>query len=107
MRLEDAWSIESHDHCVVVAGDMDLVTPAALRSAIAAAPGGAIELDLSGVVFMDWPGLRVLLDVRLDNPLLRIVAASARVRDVLATSGTADYLSNAREASPGLAETQE
>ena len=99
MQLDDGWRIERHGDRIVVSGDMDLVTAGALRAAIASAPGEAINLDLSGVVVMDWAGLRVLLDARLDHPRLRVVAASERVRQVLATSGTADYLSNGLEAS--------
>src|SRR5437868_3123019 len=93
MKLEHAWTVEVVGNRVVVSGDMDLVAPRDLRRAIAAVSGETIELDLSGVVFMDWVGLRLLLDARLDHPSLRIVAMSGLVRDVLSASGTAQYLS--------------
>ena len=64
-----------------------------------AALGDEVALDLTGVVFVGWAGLKVLLDARLDHPLLRVTAANPRVLAVLEASGTAEYLTGRRLAS--------
>src|SRR4030095_4798725 len=91
---------------VCISGDLDLLRTKDLRWAIAAVADDEVELDLSGVAFVGWTGLEVLLDARLDHPLLRITVANDRVLAVLEASGTAGYLmgfgSGANGASPSV-----
>ena len=46
---------------MVVSGELDMATDAALRDALAAATSRPVDLDLSGVSFMGCTTLRVLL----------------------------------------------
>ena len=92
MRLRDACRIEVHGRRVMLAGDLDLLRAKDFRKALACASGDEVDLDVSGVVFLGWPGLKVLLDARLNHSSLRITAANPRVLAILEASGTAEYL---------------
>jgi len=81
---------------VVISGDLDLLRANDLRQAIAAVESDAVELDLSGAVFVGAEGLRVLLDARLDHRSLRVTAVSPGVWATLESSGTAEYLTGSR-----------
>jgi anti-anti-sigma factor len=60
--------------------------------------GGRIEVDLSGVSFLDSSGLRTLVTARRaadrDGCSLVVVDVSERARQVLDITGTLDWLSS-------------
>jgi anti-anti-sigma factor len=50
---------------VTISGEIDIATSRAMRDALATGPGPAhLEVDLSGVTFMDASGIGVLLAAR-------------------------------------------
>ena len=50
---------------VTISGEIDIATSRAMRDALATGPGAAhLEVDLSGVTFMDASGIGVLLAAR-------------------------------------------
>jgi hypothetical protein len=111
MRFQDACRIEVRGARVFISGDLDLLTSKNLRRAIAALASDEVDLDLGGAVFLGWPGLEVLLEMRLDHPSVRISAASDRVWHMLDASGTSALFTGSRHgggsgsAPDGLCET--
>jgi anti-sigma B factor antagonist len=99
---------------VAVVGELDLATAPELTRRLeeAGAVGGPpIELDLSGVSFIDATGLRVLLaaQVRLNRggrPGFAVIATSRAVRRLLELIGMSGFfgdagLANGRTSDPG------
>ena len=80
---------------LAASGEIDAHTAPSLAAAIDAA-GPDVDLDLSGVEFVDSSGLRVLIDARQRlaeaGGGLTIVALSEPVRRLLEISGVSDYL---------------
>ena len=79
---------------ITVSGEVDLATAADLERAIASALGGSatvIEVDLSGVEFMDSAGLRVLVAARKQaddaGRELRLRSPHERVRRIIEITG--------------------
>ncbi|MGN6251083.1 MAG: STAS domain-containing protein [Marmoricola sp.] len=69
MDLELRRHDRSDGVCFVVAGELDIRTAPDLRTAVmrgAAERPGVIELDLSGVSFMDSSGLGTLVSIKRD-----------------------------------------
>lgn len=84
---------------VRLAGELDISRIDEVRRGIAAAlteGPGDIELDLSGVTFMDCATVGALItclhQVRLAGSRLRVCAASAAARRVLDLTGTGEAL---------------
>jgi anti-sigma B factor antagonist len=67
---------------VEAAGEVDLVTAPALRTALTNAldesPGGLCVVDLTGVTFLDSAGLTTLIEVNQRAHSLRVVVGSNR-----------------------------
>lgn len=88
--------ISDDDDMLRVTGEIDAHSAPILASAIAGAPQTNLQLDLSGVDFIDSSGLRVLVQAHQDRDarggVLRIVNASAVVRRLLDISGVAPIL---------------
>ncbi|HYQ69482.1 STAS domain-containing protein [Actinophytocola sp.] len=67
---------------VEAAGEVDLVTAPALRTALldalAESPGGLCVVDLTGVTFLDSAGLTTLIEVNQRARSLRVVVGSNR-----------------------------
>jgi anti-sigma B factor antagonist len=67
---------------VEAAGEVDLVTAPALRTALTNAldesPGGPCVVDLTGVTFLDSAGLTTLIEVNQRAHSLRVVVGSNR-----------------------------
>jgi anti-anti-sigma factor len=84
---------------VVFEGDLDLMTAGALRERILASRNevnpGVLELDLSGVTFIDSVGISLLVTahkrLRDDGGELRIILPD-RLRPVFEISGLVDFL---------------
>lgn len=79
------------------AGELDAGSAAALLDALdAAAGGGEVLLDLSGVTFIDSSGIRALAETfrRSDEGgfALRVTAVSEPVEDLLQMTGMASLL---------------
>ncbi|MCU1401207.1 MAG: anti-sigma factor antagonist [Acidimicrobiales bacterium] len=70
---------------IVVVGDIDLASAEAFRPVLLASRD-PIELDLTGVQFMDSSGVKVLLQARRVRPV-RIAVASPSVNRVLELLG--------------------
>ena len=76
---------------VTVRGELDMANAFELTRAIVAAgmraPGEAVQVDLSGIVYMDSTGVRALLDAgaasREDVVLVRPSQAVLRVLDIV------------------------
>ena len=80
-----------------VRGDCDIVNAARIERWLARRGAAAIEIDLSGVTFLDSAGLLVFLRAVRRNPDLRVVDPSAPVRRVLELTDTVDYLVHGRD----------
>ena len=85
--------------CIQIQGDMTVYSAAELKPALLSALPVASEverLDLAGVGEFDCAGLQLLLAslrrASADGTPLRIVAASAAVREVLKLCGRTDLL---------------
>lgn len=78
------------DGRIVVTGDIDMASAAAFRPVLLASTD-PIELDLSGVTFMDSAGVTVLLQARTVRPV-RITATSAQVARLLDLLGLTELL---------------
>jgi anti-sigma B factor antagonist len=82
-----------------IKGQIDIGAVAVLDEALARAAdsGGLVELDLTGVDFIDGSGLSVLMDAesraRRASHELRIVSASRNVRRLIDFTDTADLIS--------------
>ncbi len=75
---------------VVATGEIDLFSVARFRAALAAAAarGGPVEVDLSGVTFLDAAGLSALAVARRDTDgRLTVVGAQGVVRRILELTG--------------------
>jgi anti-sigma B factor antagonist len=80
------------DGRILVTGDIDMASAAAFKPVLLASTD-SIELDLSGVTFMDSAGVTVLLQARKVRPV-RIVATSPQVARLLELLGLAELLSS-------------
>jgi anti-anti-sigma factor len=97
MNLNVSISTHQHDRIVRVdvGGDIDLATrdqlDAGLAAAVATADIDAVEVDLSGVQFIDSSGIAVLLRNRRHAEAagmgFRVVAASDLTRRILSVGG--------------------
>ncbi len=82
-----------------IRGELDMATMCALDEALtrAADSGGAVEIDLREVDFIDGSGLSLLMDAesraRRASRELTIVAASRNVRRLIDLTGTAGCVS--------------
>lgn len=92
---EDLLAISPTEAGLSASGEIDAHTAPTLAAAIDAA-GPEVDLDLSGVEFVDSSGLRVLIDAhqRLADAGggLRLTKLSEPVRRLLEISGVSDYL---------------
>lgn len=92
---DELLTISSTGTGLAASGEIDAHTAPSLAQAIDAA-GPDVELDLSGVEFVDSSGLRVLIDAhqRLADAGggLRLVSLSEPVRRLLEISGVSEYL---------------
>lgn len=83
------------DVILVVAGEIDIVSVAALRAevdrSITRAPRRLV-LDLSGVRFMDSSGIAVLLTAAEKIAVVEVRNPSEIIRRLIALSGLADIL---------------
>jgi anti-sigma B factor antagonist len=77
---------------IVVTGDIDMASAAAFRPMLLASTD-PIELDLSGVTFMDSAGITVLLQARAVRPV-RIAVSSPQVARLLDLLGLTDLLTS-------------
>ncbi len=79
-------------HVLRVSGEIDAATAGEFELALAAAfePTEPLQVDLSGVPFMDSSGLRALLAVSRVREIT-VSLASPAVRHVLELSGLAGY----------------
>jgi anti-anti-sigma factor len=91
--------VESSDGRIRVAGEMTVYTAAELKPALLdalSAAGKAADLDLASVEEFDSAGLQLLLasvrDATARGTSVRILAASAAVREVLELCQRADLL---------------
>lgn len=93
---EPSLSIAQTDGGIAVSGEIDAHTAPRVTDAIEAFDGPVLDLDMSGVNFVDSSGLRVLVQAhqRLAGAgrELRLVAASPAVKRLLEISGVDEYL---------------
>jgi anti-anti-sigma regulatory factor len=82
--MEQSYSVRRTDDRVSVLGDVDLGSALGFADDLLAAVGGDgrgedLELDLSGVTFIDSAGLQALITVVQSVPRPVRIAASSRV----------------------------
>ena len=77
-----------------IRGDCDVTNADQIDSWLAGFDGAPIDLDLSGVTFLDSSILHVLMKVKQRNGRLHLVNPSAVVLRLLDITGTRDYLMN-------------
>ena len=75
-----------------IRGECDLSNAPELETWLATFDGDPVDLDLSGVTFLDSSALHVLLKARRHNPGVRIGTASPIVLRLLEVTGTKDFL---------------
>jgi anti-sigma B factor antagonist len=95
-------TIDSDSSPIVVTGEIDAHTAPQLAEHFALLPaGGDIELDMSGVDFMDSSGLRVLIEVhqRADAAGRQLIVCrpSTSVARLIEISGLSNLLNVAAE----------
>jgi anti-sigma B factor antagonist/stage II sporulation protein AA (anti-sigma F factor antagonist) len=73
-----------------IRGECDLSPAAHIEKWLATFPATTLEVDLSGVTFIDSSGLKAFLNARRRNDKMRMVAPSAAVVRLLAITGTTD-----------------
>ena len=86
MTAHEGLVDNQRDSRVVVSGELDIASAVAMSDEVLRAAfvnGGRVELDLSGVTFIDCGGLRALLHLRRSVPVL-IVAVSPAVQRIVA-----------------------
>ena len=92
---DDLLQIATSDGGLRLAGEIDAHTAPDLATAIGGLSGD-VELDLSGVDFVDSSGLRVLIDAHQSvagrGDELRLAQPSDAVRRLLEISGVDEYL---------------
>ena len=82
-----------------ICGECDLSNAPQVASWLESFDGAPIDLDLSGVTFLDSSALHVLMKARQRNPTMRIGAASPIVLRLLEVTGTTNYLMGAADES--------
>ena len=80
-----------------IRGECDLSNATQIASWLDTFDDEPVELDLSGVTFLDSSALHVLLSMRRRNPAMRIASASGIVLRLFELTGTKDYLMPAVE----------
>jgi anti-anti-sigma factor len=80
-----------------IRGECDLSNATQIASWLDIFDGEPVELDLSGVTFLDSSALHALLNIRRRNPAMRITSASEIVLRLLELTGTKEYLMPADE----------
>lgn len=79
-----------------IAGEIDAHTAPSISQAIAASADRSIEIDLSGVEFVDSSGLRALIEAHQtfesNGGSLTLIRPSPSVTKLFEISGVGDYL---------------
>jgi anti-anti-sigma factor len=75
-----------------VRGECDLATGSEIEAWLDSFDTAILEVDLSGVTFIDSSGLKAFLNVRKRNANLRIVEPSVAVLRLLEITGTHGFL---------------
>ena len=75
-----------------ILGECDLSNAPEIAAWLETFDGAPLDLDLSGVTFLDSSGLHVLLKARQRNPGVRIGTASPIVLRLLEVTGTTKFL---------------
>jgi anti-anti-sigma factor len=99
MSVDGEWQplvITIDGAVIAVSGELDLATAPELSDTLSRTDGEAVNLDLSGVSFIDPAGLRVLRTAKRDidarGGQLVIRNPSRQLRRIAELSGTADDL---------------
>lgn len=88
--LQLSTTVDGETALVAAIGELDRETAPKLASELLAHTDRDVDLDLSGIGFMDSQGLRVLMEARKaagDETTVRITQASDQVRRLLDMTG--------------------
>ena len=85
------------DGRLCIKGDVDLLSAKRILEWLSSFDGQPIELDMSGVTFLDSTGLGTLIQARRLHSGLRIVSASKSVRRIIEITSTTYLLGDADE----------
>jgi anti-anti-sigma factor len=79
----ERFSVEVMDERIVLRGELDIDAVSQFDVSTAVLDGQVVDVDLSGVTFLDSSGLRALWNAGQEHPGLRFVNPSTVVRRVL------------------------
>lgn len=86
------FSIERSDSVMTARGDLDAEAVRHMRAAFSGIDEQAVDLDLSGVTFIDSMGIMSLIQVHNEHPGVSFVAPSPTVRRVFDLMGLLEFL---------------
>jgi anti-anti-sigma factor len=89
----DQFSVEIVDRRLVLRGELDLGAVPQFEASAAGLNGQVVDVDLSGVTFLDSSGLRALWNAGEAHPGLRFVNPSAVVSRLLELTQMDDLIS--------------
>src|SRR5438105_15813476 len=75
-----------------IRGECDVASASEIEAWLATFDSRPLEVDLSGVTFIDSSGLKAFLNARRHNAGLRVVDPSRVVMRLLDITGTREYL---------------
>ena len=88
------FELENTDGRLTIRGDCDMANADQIDAWLGGFDGAPIQLDLSGVTFLDSAILHVLIRAKQRNIAMNLVNPSAIVLRLLDLTGTRDYLMN-------------
>jgi anti-anti-sigma factor len=89
---QPTFQCDNVDGHLTIRGECDLSNADEIERWLFAFDGAPIQLDLSGVTFLDSSFLHVLLKVKQRNASMRVVESSAVVSRLLEITGTREHL---------------
>ena len=90
--MEPGFHVDAAPGRLVLKGELDCESASVLAAAVASLNGAEVQVDLSGVTFIDSSGLESLLLARRHHAGLRIVNPSASISRLLELTGLHDLV---------------
>jgi anti-anti-sigma factor len=73
-------------------GELDAATAPRVRELGATLDGFAVDVDLSGLTFVDSSGLHALIELKQAHPRVRLVDPAPQLQRIIALTKTRPYL---------------
>jgi len=90
--MSDLLHIEPEWNEVRLFGEFDRLEVDLFRQAVRKYDGGVVEVDLSGLTFVDLTALRELISARRSNPMLRYVNPTPHMKRLVEITGATEIL---------------